>query len=87
MQITNPHVGVPPTIVREWNSSWVKMPHTIILTKTLKPQEILFILQNKLISIEDISWEIRYTLNLGQLLKLILNFKKYLCKKLKLKKP
>jgi hypothetical protein len=44
MQITNPHVGVPPTIVREWNSSWVRMPHTIIFTKTSKPQEIFFIL-------------------------------------------
>jgi hypothetical protein len=44
MQITNPHVGVPPTIVKEWNSSGVRMPHTIILKKTSKPQEIFFIL-------------------------------------------
>jgi hypothetical protein len=44
MQITNPHVGVPPTIVREWNSIWARMPHTIILAKNSKLQEIFFIL-------------------------------------------
>lgn len=44
MQITNPHVGVPPTIVREWNSSWAGMLHTIIFTETSKPQELFFIL-------------------------------------------
>jgi hypothetical protein len=32
MQVAIPHVDVPPTIIREWNTSWAGMLDTIIIT-------------------------------------------------------
>jgi hypothetical protein len=32
MQVVIPHVDVPPTIIKEWNTSWARMLDTIIIT-------------------------------------------------------
>jgi hypothetical protein len=32
MQVVIPHVDVPPTIIKEWNTSWVGILDIIIIT-------------------------------------------------------
>ncbi len=71
-----------------WNTTWSSMPNTT-LAKAKKFQEVVNS-QKKLITIKQIFLNIgkqmlktSYILNLGQLLKIIFECKKYLWQKLK----
>jgi len=74
MQVVIPHVDVPPTIIREWNTSWARMLDTIIITfNHQNNKKYLMFHKNKLIFIEHIfqniskqMLKINYILNLGQ---------------------
>ncbi len=77
-------------INRGMEKMWSGMPNTTPSIEPHKPQESI-IFQSKLILIKEIFQDINkqmletnYTLNLGQLLKMALELKKYLCQKLKL---
>ncbi len=74
-----------------WNITWPSMPN-IIFVETQKSQKVVSS-QKKLITIKQIFLDIdkqmletRYTLILGQLLKIALELKRYLWQKLKPKK-
>ncbi len=78
--------------LHQWNTMWLGMFNTTPFIKTPKPQESI-VFHNKLISIKEIfqdinrqMLEISYTLNLGQLLKMVHELKIYLWQKMKLDK-
>ncbi len=75
-----------------WNTMWLGMLNTTPFIETPKPQEST-VFHNKLILIKEIfqdinrqMLEISYTLNLGQLLKMVHELKIYLWQKIKLDK-
>ncbi len=75
------------TSLKGWNMMWSDMPNTTPSIKCEKPQEYV-VSQNKLILVEKIFQDINrqmletnYTLNLGQLLKIVHELNKYLQKK------
>jgi hypothetical protein len=74
-----------------WNTTWSGMPN-ITLMEAQKSQEVVNS-QKKLITVEEVFLNINkqmletsYTLNLGQLLEIALELKRYLWQKLKLEK-
>jgi hypothetical protein len=74
-----------------WNATWPNMPNTIPM-EAQKSQKVMNS-QEKLITVKEIFLDISkqmlktsYSLNLGQLLKIALELKRYLWKKLKRKK-
>ncbi len=72
---------------------WPSMPDTTPSIDSQKPQEFV-VSQSKLILVEEIfqdinrqMFETSYTLNLGQLLKMVPKLKRYLWQKMKRDKP
>jgi hypothetical protein len=76
-----------------WNTTWLGMSDMTPYLETSKPHESI-VSQSKLISIEEKFQDINrqmletsYILNLGQLLKMVLELKRYLWRRMKLNKP
>jgi hypothetical protein len=86
MKTTTSPMGVLQTTMGEWNNSWAIMPNIVrIPFKTSKPQEAPFFLimvnmYKNIFSkiLINKCWKLAITWNFGQLLKVTLNFKKYL---------
>jgi hypothetical protein len=94
MHIINLALDLPHPSTGEWIASWIGMPSSVKPIKPTKLQEVPPTSPSKIIFIEEIFQDIskqmletNYTLNLGQLIKITLDLKKYLSQKLKANKP
>jgi hypothetical protein len=74
----------------QWNTSWVGLPKTMVSIEPIAPQKLFVISNNKMMfmgkifqNISKQMLETTYTLRLGQLLKITLDFKIYMWQKLK----
>jgi len=90
MQAENPLESLNQKEKIQWNTSWAKLPKIEMSTKPIVPQNLSTIPNNKDMFMEQIFQDINkqmmettYTLRLRQLLKIALDFKKYMWQKLK----
>jgi len=85
---------LPTFTIGKWTTSWARIPNSIKLTNLTKLQEVPSTSPSKIIFVEEIFQDIskqmletNYTLNLGQLIKITIDLKKYLWQKMKTNKP
>ncbi len=91
IQKTQTQAKVPSTSMEGWNTTLLNMPNIIHVEahksqEVMNSQEKLITIKKKIQDINKQMLETSYTLNLGQLLKIALEFKMYLWQKLKPKK-
>jgi hypothetical protein len=93
MQAKNPRKNLTQKGKTQWNTSWVGLLEVEVSTKPIVSQILIVNPINRVMSIKQIFQDISkhmlettYTLRLGQLLKITLDFKIYMWQKLKPKK-
>ncbi len=81
----------PSTSMEGWNTTQLSMPNITFMEaqnsqEVVNSQDKLIIVEKSFLDISKQMFETSYTLNLGQLLEIALELKKYLWQKLKLEK-